>query len=123
MNHAEKCELMGGAVATLFPIAWREPFGLVPIESMATGTPAIAMAMGATPETIAHGKSGFLCHTVEECIAAIAPTAELNRHHCRQHVLDRFSVATMTDGYEAVYEQLMAERFSYNGTRVNLNVA
>lgn len=37
-NHVQKNVLMGNAFATLFPITWREPFGLVMIESMASGT-------------------------------------------------------------------------------------
>lgn len=114
-THEQKCVLMGGAVATLFPITWREPFGLVMIESMATGTPVIAMELGSTSEVIAHGKTGFLCHSVEECIDAIAPSAQLNRDACREHVMNHFSVQRMTDGYEAVYQQILAERFSQNG--------
>jgi glycosyltransferase involved in cell wall biosynthesis len=123
-DHAQKCELMGGAVATLFPITWREPFGLVMIESMATGTPVIAMEMGATPEVIDPGKTGFLCRTVEECIAAIDQVADLNRYECRDRVLAHFSVARMTAGYEAVYQQILAERFTKNGKSLSrLNVA
>lgn len=123
-NHAQKCELMGGAVATLFPITWREPFGLVMIESMATGTPVIAMEMGSTPEVIAHGRTGFLCQTVEECIEAIDRAVELNRYECRDRVLTHFSVTRMTEGYEAVYQQILAERFTKNGKVLSrLNVA
>lgn len=81
-NHAQKCELMSGAVATLFPITWREPFGLVMIESMATGTPVIAMELGSAPEVIVHGHTGFLCRTVDECIAAIDKVPQLNRFAC-----------------------------------------
>lgn len=114
-NHAQKCELMGGAVATLFPITWREPFGLVMIESMATGTPVIAMELGSTPEIIVHGQTGFLCRTVDECIAAIDQVPQLNRLSCREHVVKNFSVEQMTDGYEAVYQQILAERFTQNG--------
>jgi glycosyltransferase involved in cell wall biosynthesis len=114
-NHAQKCELMGNAVATLFPITWREPFGLVMIESMATGTPVIAMELGSTPEVIAHGKTGFLCRTVDECIAAIDQVPQLNRLTCREHVVKNFSVERMTDGYEAIYQQILAERFTQNG--------
>jgi glycosyltransferase involved in cell wall biosynthesis len=114
-NHAQKCELMGKAVATLFPITWREPFGLVMVESMVTGTPVIAMALGSTPEVIAHGKTGFLCHSIDECIVAIDKAAELNRAACREHVLNNFSVQRMTEGYEAVYQQILAERFEQNG--------
>jgi glycosyltransferase involved in cell wall biosynthesis len=115
VNHAQKTELMGNAVATLFPITWREPFGLVMIESMATGTPAIAMDMGSTSEVIANGKTGFLCRTVEECVAAIDKAAQLNRYDCRKHVVNNFSVQRMTEGYEAVYQQVVANRFSRNG--------
>jgi glycosyltransferase involved in cell wall biosynthesis len=113
-NHAQKNELMGNAVATLFPITWREPFGLVMVESMASGTPVIAMAMGSTPEVVDHGKTGFLCHSVEDCVAAIDRASQLDRNACRKHVRDNFSVERMTDGYEAVYRQVLTERFAQN---------
>jgi len=114
-DHEKKNELMGGAVATLFPITWREPFGLVMIESMASGTPVIAMELGSTSEVIVHGKTGFLVNSVEDCIAAIDKVGELNRYACREHVENNFSVRRMTDGYEAVYQQIVAERFAENG--------
>ncbi|NEQ22465.1 MAG: glycosyltransferase family 4 protein, partial [Microcoleus sp. SIO2G3] len=114
-NHEQKNELMGGAVATLFPITWREPFGLVMIESMASGTPVIAMGLGSTLEVIAHGKTGFLANSVEDCIAAIDKVGELNRYACREHVENNFSVRRMSDGYEAVYQKIVAERFAENG--------
>ena len=114
-NHAQKSTLMGNAAVTLFPITWREPFGLVMIESMVTGTPVIAMNLGSTPEIIAHGKTGFLCDTVEECVAAIAGATQLDRYACRQHVIDNFSVQKMTAGYEAVYQKVLAQKFAQNG--------
>jgi glycosyltransferase involved in cell wall biosynthesis len=113
-NHEQKNALMGGAVATLFPITWREPFGLVMVESMASGTPVIAMNLGSTQEVIAHGKTGFLCNSIEECVSAISKVAELDRFACRENVWNRFSVQNMTDGYEAVYRKILAERFARN---------
>ena len=114
-DHAMKNELMGRAVATLFPITWREPFGLVMAESMASGTPVIAMALGSAPEVIADGKSGFLCQNVDECVAAVARLGDLDRHVCRAYVEANFSVQRMVDGYEAVYQQVMSQRFAQNG--------
>jgi glycosyltransferase involved in cell wall biosynthesis len=114
-DHQEKADLIGNAVATLFPITWREPFGLVMIESMAAGTPVIAMALGSTTEIIAHGKTGFLCNNVDEFVEAIDRVGQISRQDCRNHVINNFSVAKMTDGYEAVYRQVLAERFSQNG--------
>jgi glycosyltransferase involved in cell wall biosynthesis len=115
-NHAQKSEIMGGATVTLFPVDWQEPFGLVMIESMVVGTPVIAIAKGSTPEVIAHGKTGFLCNTINECVAAIEPATRLDRQACHDYVLSRFTVTQMADGYEAIYRQILAERFSQNGS-------
>jgi glycosyltransferase involved in cell wall biosynthesis len=114
-NHQQKSVLMGGAVATLFPITWKEPFGLVMIESMVTGTPVIAMNLGSASEVIASGVSGFLCQNVDECIDAIAKAAQLNRHACRDHVLINFTAKRMANGYEAVYQKILGLRYSQNG--------
>lgn len=120
-DHAQKNELIGGAVATLFPITWREPFGLVMVESMVTGTPVIAIELGSTSEVIVHGKTGLLCHSVDECVEAIDKVTQLNRNDCREQVLKHFSVERMTDGYEAVYQKVLAERFAQNGHFRSLN--
>ena len=103
VSHEEKVKLLGEASVTLFPISWREPFGLVMIESMATGTPVIAMGLGAVPEVIAHGKTGFVCHSVEKMIEVIPDAIKLDRKICREHVISRFSVKSMTDEYEKAY--------------------
>jgi glycosyltransferase involved in cell wall biosynthesis len=114
-NHQQKSILMGEAVATLFPITWKEPFGLVMVESMVTGTPVIAMNLGSASEVIAHGVSGFLCESVDECIDAIAPASKLNRRACRDHVLINFTAKRMADGYEAAYKKILGSSYSQNG--------
>lgn len=114
-NHIQKNQLMGRALATLFPITWREPFGLVMVESMAAGTPVIAMNLGSTSEVIADGKTGFLCNDVAECIDAVRKIEKIDRHACREHIANNFSIKQMTDGYEAVYQQILAGQFELNG--------
>jgi glycosyltransferase involved in cell wall biosynthesis len=114
-NHFQKNALLGGASATLFPITWREPFGLVMVESMAAGTPVIAMNLGSAPEVITHGKTGFLCTNVEECVSAIDKAIKLDRYAVRENVSNRFGVRQMVEGYEAVYQQLLEKRFASNG--------
>ncbi len=122
-NHDQKSVLMGNAVATLFPITWREPFGLVMVESMATGTPVIGLKMGSTPEVIADGISGYLCTNLDECVAALDKIEFINREKCRQYVIENFSAERMTDGYEAMYQKVLSERFTQNGKLKNLHVA
>jgi glycosyltransferase involved in cell wall biosynthesis len=114
-NHAQKSEIMGGAVATLCLLTWEEPFGLVMPESMVCGTPVIAMARGSAPELIVHGKTGFLCHSMDECVAALERIEDIDRKACREHVEQNFSHIRMVEGYEAVYYQLMEKRFAQNG--------
>ncbi len=114
-DHYMKNDLMGRAIATLFPITWREPFGLVTIESMAAGTPVIAMNLGSIPEIIVDGVNGYRCNTVAECIAAVAKIRQISRSGCREYVASRFGVEQMTAGYEAVYQQVLAEKFANNG--------
>jgi glycosyltransferase involved in cell wall biosynthesis len=118
-DHYMKNDLMGRAVATLFPITWREPFGLVMIESMAAGTPVIGMNLGSVPEVIADGVSGYVCNTVAECIEAVAKIPTISRSGCREYVGNRFGVEQMTSGYEAVYQQILAEKFAKNGHLVS----
>lgn len=114
-NHTQKNFLMGNAVATLFPITWREPFGLVMVESMASGTPVIAMNLGSASEVIDQGRTGFICQNVDECVAALDRIYEIDRRVCREHVISNFSAKRMADGYEAVYQQLIEARFAKNG--------
>ncbi|HEX6290143.1 MAG TPA: glycosyltransferase family 4 protein [Herpetosiphonaceae bacterium] len=104
-----KADLLGGAYATLFPLAWPEPFGLVLIESMACGTPVIALRHGSVPEILRNGVSGFICDSLDEMVAAVRRVATLDRRLCRAEAL-RFTSKTMADSYEQVYDRVIAAR-------------
>ena len=107
VSHEEKVQLLGEASVTLFPITWREPFGLVMIESMAVGTPVVGMALGSVPEVIANDKSGFVCSTSEQMIEAVPEAMKLERQTCRDYVESRFSVQRMADEYELAYQMVV----------------
>ena len=98
-------ELTGGALATVMLGAWPEPFGLVAIESMATGTPVIARRAGALPEIISHGVTGFLVDDLDEAQLAVREARGLDRRRIREEALERFGVARMVDEYEEVYRR------------------
>ncbi len=111
----ERDPLYAGALATVMLGGWPEPFGLVAIESMATGTPVIARRAGALTETVEHGVTGFLVDDVSEAVMAVEMVRDLDRREIRRRTLARFSPARMVDEYEAVYRRLIADRPAARG--------
>jgi glycosyltransferase involved in cell wall biosynthesis len=106
-SHASKVELLQNARATLFPIEWEEPFGLVMIESMACGTPVIATRWGAVPEVVDDGRSGVIVDHYLDMVDAIAVADRLDPAECRRLVEERFSPRHMVADYEAAYRQVV----------------
>jgi glycosyltransferase involved in cell wall biosynthesis len=104
VSHGEKVELLQNARATLFPIEWEEPFGLVMIESMACGTPVIATRRGAVPEVIEDRRSGIIVDDYREMPAALERGDALDPLECRRYVEERFAPRRMVEDYLAVYE-------------------
>lgn len=105
-----KLELLAGAEALVNPIRWPEPFGLVMIEALATGTPVLAFPEGAAPEIIDHGHTGWLCTDEHDMAARLIHVAALDRRACRASVEARFSAARMVADHLALYHQLLARR-------------
>ena len=105
-THATKVALLRDARATLFPIDWEEPFGLVMIESMACGTPVIATRRGAVPEVVEHGRSGVVVDDYAEIVDAIAAADAIPSGESRRSVEERFSPARMVAAYEAAFERV-----------------
>lgn len=104
----DKDELLGNALALLFPIDWPEPFGLVMIEAMACGTPVIAWRKGSVPEVIDEGVTGFVVDDVDEAVAAVERVPTLSRRRCREVFERRFGVGRMAEDYLALYARLGA---------------
>jgi glycosyltransferase involved in cell wall biosynthesis len=107
----EKNELLANAYAVLFPIDWPEPFGLVMIEAMASGTPVIAYRHGSVPEVIQDGETGFIVEDTAQAVAAVEKIGTLSRQRCRQVFEERFSATRMTRDYLAVYQSLIEPQF------------
>lgn len=107
VDEEERNNLMKGALAFLHPLAWREPFGLTLIESMACGTPVIAFGLGSIPEIIVDGKTGFIVNSLDEMVEAVKNLDKIKRRDCRKHVLENFSAQKMAEGYESVYHQII----------------
>jgi glycosyltransferase involved in cell wall biosynthesis len=115
LGPTERDALYAGAAATLMLGAWPEPFGLVAIESMATGTPIIGRRAGGLTETVEHGITGFLVDDLTEAELAVKSVPHLSRLTIRQRVIERFRPSRMADEYEQVYRRLVAGRDGDDG--------
>jgi glycosyltransferase involved in cell wall biosynthesis len=106
VGHAEKIDLLLGARALVCPIEWEEPFGLVVIEAMASGTPVLATRRGALPEIIEHGRTGVLVDDYRELLLpeALELAASLDPLAMRSEVEKRFSQEHLVEEYLEAYE-------------------
>jgi glycosyltransferase involved in cell wall biosynthesis len=102
----QKQEFLGNAAALLFPIAWREPFGLVMIEAMACGTPVIAFENGSVPEVLEEGVTGFIVQSEEQAAEAVKRIGMLNRERIRAEFDRRFTAHRMAQNYLKLYARL-----------------
>lgn len=126
IGHDALVELYGGALATLYPISWHEPFGLVMVESMAAGTPVVAYDIGSVPEIVRDGVNGYVIGNQQEkvknhtrkliektgiagMVEAVKRIDRIDRAACRADVEQRFSVRRMVSDYLQVYEKLASK--------------
>ncbi len=115
----------------LFPIHWEEPFGLVLVEALASGTPIIAYARGSTPEIIEDGVTGFVinpspdeikgdfiikktgidgfCEAIERIYALSEPEYHEMRLQCRLHAEKNYTVKQMTERYIDTYKKVIKD--------------
>lgn len=117
------------AEVTVVP-SYYEPFGLVPLESMACGTPIIASKVGGMQYTVKDGKTGYLVPP-QDPLALAAKLEYLLKHpavkkHMRENAIERsklFSWDTVADTMDEFYQDVLIEYFyrkAMNGKKVEL---
>jgi len=106
VDDREKAELLAGAKALIFPTNWEEPFGLVTVEALASGTPVITTNRGAMPEVITPDV-GFRCNSLEEFKEAINRIDEISPRKCRERVEKNFTAEIMAENYIKAYEKII----------------
>jgi len=110
VDSARKKQWYSHAQATLFPIQWGEPFGLVLIESMACGTPVLAFNKGSVPEIIVDKQTGFIVDSIDEMAGSVKKIHLIEPSDCRKHIKNNFSIAAMAGKYSELYHQILSEK-------------
>jgi len=109
VDFPRKVELLTGAYCLLAPVTWAEPFGLFMAESLACGTPVVALNRGSIPEVVKHGKTGFVVNTLKEMVEVIPQVDKISPYDCRRHVEENFDVPRMVDDYFNAYQLVLAQ--------------
>jgi glycosyltransferase involved in cell wall biosynthesis len=108
VDRSRKVELLRRAACTLVPVQWDEPFGLVMVESLACGTPVVALRAGSAPEIIEHGVTGYVADDLDELVRLVPLTSALDPGACRRAAEERFAARRMVDAYERLYREFCA---------------
>lgn len=108
LSFARKRQLLSAARCLLVPSQAPETSSLVAMEALACGTPVIAFPIGALPEVIEDGRTGFLVNDAREMSDAIRRVDRLDPEECREVARERFSVEVMARRYLALYLELVA---------------
>jgi glycosyltransferase involved in cell wall biosynthesis len=98
-----KGRLLAGARAMLLPLQWEEPFGLSAAEAMANGTPVVAFSVGAMPEVIEEGVTGYLVADADEMARSVGLAAKLDRARCAARARVRFASRRMVHQHVGLY--------------------
>jgi glycosyltransferase involved in cell wall biosynthesis len=103
-------ELVGASAAMLVTPEWDEPYGLVAAESLACGTPVVALDRGGLGEFVVPGVGLLLAPDCDDAAAAeaVAAAVGLDRGACRAHAVVACSVDRMVASYLGIYESLGA---------------
>jgi glycosyltransferase involved in cell wall biosynthesis len=112
MDYEAKKVLLANAEALVNPIQWPEPFGLVMLESLASGTPVVSYPRGAAPEIIEDGVTGFMCHDEAGMVEAFARLDRLDRSACRRVFEERFTSQRMVQDHLNLYADVTRPRES-----------
>lgn len=119
-----KVPLLRDAKALLAPIDWNEPFGLVLIEAMLSGCPALAFGRGSVPELVEPGVTGWVARDTEHMVELLrpgGPVDQFDRQRCRARAIERFSSTRMVEDYERLYAGIL--RRPRSDQRQRLHVA
>jgi glycosyltransferase involved in cell wall biosynthesis len=120
VSEQDKQNYLSNAKALIIPSIFDEPFGMVAIEALASGTPIIALNSGALLEIIKNEKTGLIASKVwltdgtidEDATAANLESAlskidMINRQDCRQDFENRFTDEKMCRGHLSIYTNLI----------------
>jgi glycosyltransferase involved in cell wall biosynthesis len=112
LGFARKRRLLSAARCLLVASLVDETSSLVAREAAACGTPVMAFARGALPETVVDGRTGFLVQDVVGMARAVTRAHTIDPQECRAQAATHFDERQMTARYRELYGRLCRQRLS-----------
>jgi glycosyltransferase involved in cell wall biosynthesis len=101
----ERRELLAGAKAVLVPSLYTEPFGMVAVEALLSGTPIITSPWGGLGDINVHGTTGFQCHLFRDYLQAVQHTEAIDPRDCYDEGM-KYAEENVKHQYQAWLEDL-----------------
>lgn len=101
-----KSALLSRAKGFVFPILWDEPFGLVVIEALISGTPVLANPRGSLPELVSPEVGALVKNEDEWRHWLSQKTLPWKPETCRKWALEKFNFNRMAEDYEGLYKRV-----------------
>ncbi len=107
VGEEEKRRVLAGSKGLVYPVRWREPFGLALVESLYFGCPVFGTPYGSLQEIVSP-EVGFLSTDAVELAEAVRGASRFEARRCHAHAVERFGSRAMTDRYLEAYERVIA---------------
>lgn len=104
---AKKATYFSQAQALIFPIDWEEPFGLVVIEALMSGTPVVATRRGSLTELI-NPKVGAFFESDDEFEDALNHALKCSPEDCRKWAIENFSSKVCAKNHIELYKKVIS---------------
>jgi glycosyltransferase involved in cell wall biosynthesis len=113
VSHNKLNQLYSESLITTAPSLWQEPFGRVPLESLAAGTPVVVTNKGGLPEIVKNGRWGYIVEAASEpFLRGLAKSIENNKT-LRKNITKDFEVIKnkfgmgVVDKYTFIYRRML----------------
>lgn len=107
VNGFKKAEILAKAKALILLTRLNDACPTTVSEAMLSGTPVIASNMGAMPEIVFDGQTGYVCKTETDIVRAIMNIEKINPQFCYARGKTCFTSTAAAQSYLRIYENML----------------
>jgi glycosyltransferase involved in cell wall biosynthesis len=105
IDSEERRELLAGASAVFVPSLYVEPFGMIAVEALLSGTPIITTPWGGLGEINLDGVTGYQCNTMQDFVDAARKIDNIHPEACWNRGM-RYDMDNVRHEYQRWFDDL-----------------